>query len=225
MAAAVARAAEVPEADVRRALTLSGDLAETAAIALGDGPRGAGAGAAAGRAPALPHARRPPRPTSAPRSRSTGPAAVEYKLDGARVQIHRDGDDVAVFTRTLDDVTAHVPEAVEAALALPARSAVLDGEVIALRDDGRPHPFQVTGSRFGARRDLERLRREIPLSVVLLRPPAPRRARTCSTRRSPSARRRSTRSPRTAGSRTRSPRTPARRRRSSTPRSPPATRA
>ena len=81
------------------------------------------------------------------------------------MQIHRDGDDVAVFTRTLDDVTAHVPEAVEAALALPARTAVLDGEVIALREDGRPHPFQVTGSRFGARRDLERLRREIPLSV------------------------------------------------------------
>ena len=58
-----------------------------------------------------------------------------------------------------------MPEAVEAALALPARSAVLDGEVIALREDGRPQPFQVTGSRFGARRDLERLRREIPLSV------------------------------------------------------------
>ncbi len=95
----------------------------------------------------------------------TGPAAVEHKLDGARVQIHRDGDAVAVFTRTLDDVTAHVPEAVEAALALPATSLVLDGEVIALREDGRPHPFQVTGSRFGSRRDLEKLRREIPLSV------------------------------------------------------------
>jgi DNA ligase 1 len=81
------------------------------------------------------------------------------------VQIHRDGDTVAVFTRSLDDVTAHVPEAVEAALALPATSVVLDGEVIALREDGSPHPFQVTGSRFGSRRDLEKLRREIPLSV------------------------------------------------------------
>ena len=71
------------------------------------------------------------------------PAAVEWKLDGMRVQVHRDGGDVAVFTRTLDDITARVPEIVEAALALPVRSAVLDGEAIALREDGRPHPFQV----------------------------------------------------------------------------------
>jgi DNA ligase 1 len=95
----------------------------------------------------------------------TGRAAVEHKLDGARVQIHRDGGEVGVFTRSLDDVTAHVPEAVEAALGLPAERVVLDGEVIALRPDGRPHPFQVTGSRFGSRRNLEELRREIPLSV------------------------------------------------------------
>jgi DNA ligase 1 len=164
MAAAIARAAEVPEADVRRALTLSGDLAGTAAIALADGSEGL--------AEVRLQVGRPLSPMLAATApdvgaalEKTGPAAVEYKLDGARVQIHRDGDEVAVFTRTLDDVTAHVPEAVEAALALPARTAVLDGEVIALREDGRPHPFQVTGSRFGARRDLERLRREIPLSV------------------------------------------------------------
>ena len=164
MAAAVARAAEVPEADVRRALTLSGDLAETAAIALGEGREGlAQVRLQVGR-PLSPMLAATAPDVGAALER-TGPAAVEYKLDGARVQIHRDGDEVAVFTRTLDDVTAHVPEAVEAALALPARTAVLDGEVIALRDDGRPHPFQVTGSRFGARRDLERLRREIPLSV------------------------------------------------------------
>jgi DNA ligase-1 len=82
------------------------------------------------------------------------------------VQIHRDGDDVAVFTRTLDEVTDRVPEVVAAALALPARTLVLDGEAIALRPDGTPHPFQVTASRFGARRDLARLQREIPLSVL-----------------------------------------------------------
>ena len=89
----------------------------------------------------------------------SGPAAVEWKLDGARIQVHRDGDDVAVFTRTLDDVTARVPEVVEAALALPCASVVLDGEAIALRADGRPHPFQVTASRFGSRRDVERCAR------------------------------------------------------------------
>ncbi|MBA3745293.1 ATP-dependent DNA ligase, partial [Sporichthya sp.] len=77
----------------------------------------------------------------------TGPAAAEWKLDGIRAQIHRDGDEVAVFTRTLDDITARVPELVAAALALPLRSAVLDGEAIALRPDGRPLPFQETAAR------------------------------------------------------------------------------
>jgi DNA ligase-1 len=95
------------------------------------------------------------------------PAAVEWKLDGARIQVHRDGGDVAVFTRTLDDVTARVPEIVEAALALEVGAAVLDGEAIALRPDGRPHPFQVTGSRFSSRRDVDALRRSVPLTAVL----------------------------------------------------------
>jgi DNA ligase 1 len=81
----------------------------------------------------------------------TGPAAIEYKLDGARLQVHRRGDEVRAFTRSLDDITARVPEVVQAALALPARELVLDGEAIALRPDGRPHPFQVTASRFGTR--------------------------------------------------------------------------
>jgi DNA ligase-1 len=79
-----------------------------------------------------------------------GPAAVEWKLDGVRVQVHRDGDEVAVFTRSLDDITARVPEVVAVARALPAHSLVLDGEAIALRADGRPLAFQDTASRFGA---------------------------------------------------------------------------
>ncbi len=82
----------------------------------------------------------------------TGPAAIEYKLDGARLQVHRRGDEVRAFTRSLDDITARVPEVVEAVLALPAREVVLDGEAIALKPDGRPYPFQVTASRFGTRR-------------------------------------------------------------------------
>jgi DNA ligase-1 len=69
-----------------------------------------------------------------------------------RIQVHRRDGDVRVFTRSLDDVTARVPEVVEATLALPLRSAVLDGEAIALRADGRPEPFQVTASRMGASR-------------------------------------------------------------------------
>jgi DNA ligase 1 len=88
-------------------------------------------------------------------------------LVGARVQVHREGGEVAVFTRTLDDITARVPEVVAAALALPVGSAVLDGEVIALHPDGRPHPFQVTASRVGSRLEVERLAATLPLTVFL----------------------------------------------------------
>jgi DNA ligase-1 len=78
-----------------------------------------------------------------------GNAALEWKLDGVRVQVHRDGRDVGVFTRSLDDITERVPEIVEATLALPVQSVVLDGEAILMRPDGRPEPFQVTASRIG----------------------------------------------------------------------------
>src|SRR6202022_2953734 len=71
----------------------------------------------------------------------TSPAGVEWKLDGARVQVHLLGQDVRVFTRSLDDITSRVPELVEMARALPASSVVLDGEALALREDGRPQPF------------------------------------------------------------------------------------
>jgi DNA ligase-1 len=96
-----------------------------------------------------------------------GEAAVEWKLDGARVQVHRAGAEVAVFTRTLDDITVRVPEVVAAALALPVAAAVLDGEVIALQPDGRPHPFQVTASRVGSRLEVERLAASLPLTAYL----------------------------------------------------------
>src|SRR4029079_15595382 len=76
--------------------------------------------------------------------------SVEYKLDGARIQVHRDGDEVRVWTRTLREVTDRVPELVTLVRALPCRSVVLDGETLALQDDGRPRPFQETASRFGA---------------------------------------------------------------------------
>jgi DNA ligase-1 len=76
--------------------------------------------------------------------------SVEYKLDGARIQVHRDGDAVRVWTRTLREVTDRVPELVELVRGLPGRRVVLDGETLALQDDGRPRPFQETASRFGA---------------------------------------------------------------------------
>lgn len=147
---AVAQAADVPVAVVRRALMLRGDLGAVAVAALDGGVDALAAfRLEVGRPIAPMLAQTAPDVESA--LAKTGPAAVEYKLDGARIQVHRSGPDVGIFTRTLDDVTARLPEVVDAALALPGRSFVLDGEAIALRDDGRPHPFQVTGSRFASR--------------------------------------------------------------------------
>jgi DNA ligase-1 len=148
---AIARAAGVPGAEVRRAHQLSGSLPAAAAAALG--AAGPEAAAEALRAVGL-QVGRPIRPmlaASAPAVAAAleriSPAAVEWKVDGIRVQVHRHGSDVRVFTRTLDDITSRVPELVAAALSLNVTAAVLDGEAIALRPDGRPLPFQVTSAR------------------------------------------------------------------------------
>jgi DNA ligase-1 len=96
---------------------------------------------------------------------SLGQALLEWKLDGARVQVHKSGDEVRVFTRSLNEVTAALPEVVAAARAARARCLILDGEAIALRPDGKPQPFQLTMRRFGRKIDDDALRRELPLSV------------------------------------------------------------
>jgi DNA ligase-1 len=93
-----------------------------------------------------------------------GEAAFEYKVDGARIQVHKAGEEVRVFTRQLQDVTARVPEVVSWARGLAPRELVLEGEAIALRADGRPQPFQVTMRRFGRSKDVEAARAELPLS-------------------------------------------------------------
>ena len=93
-----------------------------------------------------------------------GEAALEFKFDGARVQVHRSGDDVVVYSRRLNDVTAAVPELVEAVRALPGESLILDGEVLSLTPEGRPQPFQVTMRRFGRRLEVDRMRAELPLT-------------------------------------------------------------
>ena len=94
-----------------------------------------------------------------------GTAALEWKLDGARVQVHKCGADVRVYTRNLNDVTAAVPEIVEAVAALPARALVLDGEAIALAPGGAPKPFQETMRRFGRKLNVAQLRAELPLAA------------------------------------------------------------
>jgi DNA ligase-1 len=93
-----------------------------------------------------------------------GEAALEFKFDGARVQVHRSGDEVAVYSRRLNNVTPAVPEIVEAVRALPGEDLVLDGEVLSLTPEGRPQPFQVTMRRFGRRLEVERMRAELPLT-------------------------------------------------------------
>ncbi|WP_375481362.1 ATP-dependent DNA ligase [uncultured Jatrophihabitans sp.] len=149
MADAVAVAADVPKPAVRRAAMLSGDLPAVAAAVLADGePALARFQLQVGR-PVGPMLAQTATDVGDALGRLGGRAVFEAKLDGARVQIHRQGDEVRIFTRTLDEVTARLPEVVEATLALPVQAFVADGEAIALRPDGRPHRFQVTASRFG----------------------------------------------------------------------------
>lgn len=93
-----------------------------------------------------------------------GEAALEYKMDGARVQVHRSGDDVIVYSRSLNDVTAAVPEVAEIVRALPAKDLILDGEVLSLLPGGRPQPFQVTMRRFGRKLDVAHMREELPMT-------------------------------------------------------------
>jgi DNA ligase 1 len=163
MTDAIARAAGVDGSAVRRASMLAGDLAPVAAAALERGEDGLRdfrlrVGTAV----------RPMLAQTAPSIDAAlariRPAAVEWKLDGVRIIVHRDGDDVAIHSRTLDALTDRMPEVVEAVRSLPGRAAVLDGEAIALRADGRPRPFQETASRAASRGDVQRLSRDIPLS-------------------------------------------------------------
>lgn len=151
MADAVARAAEVPAAVVRRAAMLGGALPAVAAAALTGGSTALGEFTLRAGRPVGPMLAQTATDVADALEKLGGQAAFEAKLDGARVQVHRRGTDVTVYTRSLDDVTARLPEVVSAALALPVDTLIADGEAIALQPDGRPHRFQVTASRFGRR--------------------------------------------------------------------------
>jgi DNA ligase-1 len=178
MTDAVAKAAEVPAEEVRRAHQLGGSLPDVALAALGHtgtelGHTGTEGALAALRAFRL-QVGRPVRPmlaASAPDVAAAlgriSPAAAEWKIDGIRIQVHRRGDQVRVFTRTLDDITTRVPEIVEAARSLPVTAVVLDGETVALTPEGRPRPFQVTAARTASTADVARLREQTPLTAFL----------------------------------------------------------
>ncbi|MEE9253686.1 MAG: ATP-dependent DNA ligase [Pseudomonadales bacterium] len=164
MVEALARAAQCEAAPVRRAAMVSGDLVAVAQALLTDGPA------------ALERFRlqlmTPVQPMLAQTAQDVPEALTklqraifELKMDGARVQAHKDQDVVRVYTRRLNDVTQAVPEVVEAVRSIPASSLILDGETLALREDGRPYPFQTTMRRFGRRSNVERMRSELPLAV------------------------------------------------------------
>jgi DNA ligase-1 len=166
MVEAVARASGISSERVRRAAMMAGDIARVARAALETGE--------AALAQYEVQLFRPIQPMLAqsaddiPEALASigelGEAALEYKMDGARVQVHKSGSDVMVYSRSLKDVTPAVPEVVELVRALPAQDLILDGEVISLLPDGRPQPFQITMRRFGRRLDVERMRQELPMT-------------------------------------------------------------
>jgi DNA ligase-1 len=158
---AVATAADVPAAGVRRAFMLTGRLAGTAATALAGGVDALDAVRLQVGRPVRPMLASPGSSLDAALADLGADVTVEFKLDGARIQVHRDGDVVRVWTRTLREVTDGVPELVDRIRALPCDTAVLDGETLALDDDGRPRAFQDTMSRFGS---------DVPDEGVLLSP-------------------------------------------------------
>jgi len=160
---AVARAAKVAAPRLRRAAMMAGDLGPVARAALSGGEAALDAIAM--------QVMRPIQPMLAESEASVedalerlDDATLEYKLDGARVQVHKAEDVVRVFSRSLRDVTDAVPEIVTLVRTLPARELILDGEVIALRPDGRPEPFQITMRRFGRKLEVEKTRSELPLT-------------------------------------------------------------
>jgi len=161
---AIADAAEVGIDAVRRAAMLSADPAAVARAAFSEGESGLAAFRLELMTPVRAMLAQPAESIEA--AFATVPAAVvDWKLDGARVQVHRQDDVVRVFSRQLNECTGAVPEVVDAARGLPCDNVILDGEVIALRDDGRPHPFQVTMRRFGRKKPGDEIATQLPLSV------------------------------------------------------------
>lgn len=164
MLAAIARAAEVPEASVRRAVMLAGFAGPVAHAALTGGREALDA--------VTLEVGRPLRPMLAGSAPDVAEAVVDgtevildRKIDGIRIQAHKDGGDVRLYTRSLEEITERLPEVVELVARLPGERLVLDGETIALRPDGRPQPFQVTGSRTASSTDPGQLRATTPLTT------------------------------------------------------------
>ncbi len=164
MVEAIAAAFSVPATDVRRAFMVSGNLPRVAEAASGEGVSGLARFRLALGTPIQSMLAQPADDVEETVA-ALGRVVLDLKMDGARVQVHKEGRDVRVFSRRLRDVTASVPEVVQAVRAMSPDRLVLDGEAIALETGGRPHPFQTTMRRFGRKRDVDALRDRLPLSV------------------------------------------------------------
>jgi DNA ligase-1 len=162
---ALAKASGVSLDRIRRAAMMAGDTARVARSLLESGESALDAYSIQLFQPVHPMLAQPA-PDVETALEEFGEAAFEYKLDGARIQVHKSGDEVRVYTRALNDVSSSAPEVIEAARALPARNLILDGEVISFAAGGRPQPFQVTMRRFGRKADLDTIRTELPLTPV-----------------------------------------------------------
>ena len=165
---AVAVAAGLPPAEVRRASMFAGATPPVAAAALVGGREALARFRLTVGQPVRPMlASSAPTVAEAVARAGGGTVAVDTKLDGIRVQLHKRAGEVRVFTRSLEDITERVPDVVEAVAALPAGTLVLDGEAIALAPDGRPRPFQETGARTASRLDVATLRARVPLTTYV----------------------------------------------------------
>ncbi|MFJ9903643.1 ATP-dependent DNA ligase [Streptomyces sp. NPDC101152] len=161
----LAEATGAPPADVRRAVMLAGSLQTVARTLLSDGPAALEQFRLTVGRPVLPMLAHTAT-SVAEAVRKLGACAVEEKLDGIRVQVHRTGDSVRIYTRTLDDITDRLPEVTGAALRLRGHRFVLDGEVISFDADGRPRSFQETAGRVGSRVDVATAAKSVPVSPV-----------------------------------------------------------
>jgi DNA ligase-1 len=162
---AIAAGSGVAADAVRRAVMLSGDLATVARAAFTEGEAALLRFAIQLFRPLQPMLAQPGGDIETILG-ELGEVELQWKLDGARVQVHKDGDRIEVYTRKLRAITPAVPEVVELVRALPARRLILDGETIALLPDGRPHAFQDTMRRFSRKRSADEMRGELPLQAL-----------------------------------------------------------
>ena len=163
MVDAIAAAAQIPVDKVRRAAMYAKSLGAVAHAALAEGESALASFQLELLSPVAPMLAQTAADVGEALEQLGDDAVFEWKMDGARIQVHKQGDSIHIYTRSLNEVTAAVPEIVEIVQGLPARELILDGEAIAFTKAGRPHPFQITMRRFGRKLDVAKLQAELPM--------------------------------------------------------------